>query len=415
MSDKPVDPQEEARAEELQDETPQEPPREEEPPHPGWVTVARLFQSQDPFFENILFLLAYDYSCNIYVLRGQGQVVLVDPGNDYTGLMDLFRGGFCQPEQIRKIVLTHGHRDHSSGALELLRAYPFILEQGGFELILHKEGPEELKKILHYFQVPLTEVEGGEILELCGEPWEVIHTPGHTVDGLCFYHAPSKTAFTGDTVMPHGMAEPDSRAGGRLSHYLYGLRQLLKKDILHVLPGHGFPVTQYGRQVIEQTYESVMLKILGVADKIPWISGAEALARQGLLEEAVFCCTKALAAKPDNFRALQLKAMCLIDLGRGEEALPLLDEMLAKTPEDPYVLTAKGNALLGLARYEESLEYFDRVLRLAPFLKEAKVYKGMALYLLGRYDEAMDIDLFREEFASRFKEELEKLAREKGL
>ncbi len=406
--DDPRDIDEKPRAEE--EETA---PREEEPPHPGWVTVAKLFNTSDPFFERFLFLLAYDYSSNIYVIRGGDYVSVVDPGNDYTGFLDLFRQGYCKPEDIKKIALTHGHRDHASGALELLRGYPFITETGGFELICHKDGPQELKEVLKKFNCRITEVEGGETIDLSGIPWEVIYTPGHTIDGLAFYHAPSKTAFTGDVVIPHGMAEVDDRAGGRLDQYLFGVRSLLKKDIEHVLPGHGFPVTQYGKRVIELTYESLMMKVLGVEENIPWIAGAEALARQGLLEEAVFCCDKALAAKPENLRAMQVKAMCLTDLGRGEEAISVLDEILDRQPRDPYALTAKGNALLGLGKYEESLGYFDRSLEIAPSLQEAKVYKGMALYLLGRYDEAMDIDLFREEFASRFKEEVEKLAQEK--
>ena len=33
-----------------------EEPQEEDPKHPGWVTIARVFNSSDPFFEKILFL-----------------------------------------------------------------------------------------------------------------------------------------------------------------------------------------------------------------------------------------------------------------------------------------------------------------------------------------------------------------------
>jgi hydroxyacylglutathione hydrolase len=392
-----------------------EPPEEESvegPEHPGWLTLAQVFQTSDPFFEKFLFLRAYEYSSNIYLIRGENNFTLVDPGNDYTALRDLFRLELCKPEEIKKIALTHGHRDHCSGVFDLLRAYPHIVDSGGFELILHKESPQELKKVVKKFNCTVTELVGGEIIDLGGLPWEVIYTPGHTIDGLSFYHAPSKTAFTGDMAIPHNFAELDAKAGGRLDHYLYGVKALLKKDIDNVLPGHGFPVAEYGKRVIEMTYETVMMKILGSEEKIPWISGAEALARQGLLEEAVFCCDKALAANPDNMRGLQLKAMCLTDSGRGEEALQVLDVILARQSQDPYALTAKGHTLLGMGRYEESIEYFDRSLGIAPFIKETQVYKGMALYLSGRVDEAMDLEAFRSEFASQFKEEMEKLTEE---
>ena len=380
-----------------------------EPEHPGWQNLGQVFKPNDPFFEKFYFMLAYAYSSNIYLIKGDQDLTIVDPGNDYTSFMELFDQGWCQPKDIKKIALTHGHRDTCAGAFELLRAYPSIIESGGFELILHKESPPELKDVVKKFNCRVTEVEGGEIIELGGLPWEVIYTPGHTIDGLSFYHAPSKTAFTGDTVMPHGMGEADEKAGGRLDHYLFGVKALLKKDIENILPGHGFPVAEHGKRVIELTYESLMLKVLGVEDKIPWISGAEALARQGLLEEAVFCCDKALAGNPENMRALQLKALCLTDLGRGEAAIETLDMILAKESQEPYALTAKGHALLGLGRYEESIEYFDRALKINPSIEEAQVYKGMALYLSGRVDEALGVEAFRSEFASRFKEEVEKL------
>jgi glyoxylase-like metal-dependent hydrolase (beta-lactamase superfamily II) len=377
---------------------------EEEPEHPGWLTLAQVFKTTDPFFEKILFLLAYAYSCNVYVIQGD-YLTIVDPGNDYTGFMDLFKLGY-RPEQIKKIVLTHGHRNHCMGGFELLRAYRGFAESGGFELILHPDGPAELKKVAKQFGCRVTEVKDGETLELSGLEWEVIYTPGHTMDGLCFYHAPSKTAFTGDMAMPHAMAEADQKAGGRLDHYLYGVKALLKKDIANLLPGHGIPVASLGNRVVEQTYESLMLKIIGVEKEIPWIDGAKALVSKGLLEEAVFCCDRELARQPENLTAMQLKAYCLTDMGRCQESLVLLDQVLSEQGDNLYAWTAKGHALLGLGRHLESLPCFDRALAINPEFKEAQMYKGMGLYLAGKYDEAMDIAVFKEEFSERFKEEL---------
>jgi glyoxylase-like metal-dependent hydrolase (beta-lactamase superfamily II) len=332
-------------------------------------------------------------------------LTIVDPGNDYTGFMELFKQGY-RPEDIKKIVLTHGHRDHCMGAFELLRAYPKLAESGGFELVLHPDSPAELKEVVKKCGCRVTEVKGGETLELSGLEWEVIYTPGHTIDGLSFYHAPSKTAFTGDMAMPHAMAEPDQNAGGRLDHYLYGVKTLLKKDIEHVLPGHGFPIAELGRTVIEQTYESLLMKIIGAGPKTPWVSGAMALAQKGLLEEAVFCCDKALAHNPANPRALQLKGVCLTDLGRCQEAIEVLDHLLAQDQNNAHALTAKGHALLGTGNYTESINYFDGALKINPGIKEALVYKGMALYLSGKFEEALDIEIFKQEFTSRLKQEL---------
>ncbi len=378
-----------------------------ESPYPGWQTLARLFDTATTFFEKILFLRGYEFSSNIYVITGD-YLTVVDPGNDYTAFMELWKLGF-QPADIKKIVLTHGHLDHAMGAFELLRAYPRVLESGGFELIHHEAGPREFKEMARQLGSRVTQVRGGETLELGGFEWEIIHTPGHTIDGICPFHAPSKTVFTGDSVLPHAMAEPDQNAGGRLDHYLFGVKALLRRDIENVLPGHGLPVAVEGKKVIEQTYESLLMKIIGVEDKTPWMAGATALVQKGLLEEALFCCDKEIASHPENFRARHFKAMCLNDLGRFQEALELLDQLGAVGSPDidrVFLLIGKGYALMGLGKYPESIELFDEALRIKPAAKDAQIYKGMALYIAGRYEEALEIENFRAEFVGRFKEEL---------
>ncbi len=384
----------------------QYPSLEDQPQHPGWVSLAKIFKKRDSISENIMFLLAYDFSCNVYVLRGD-YLTIVDPGNDYTGFMELFKLDF-KPEDIKKIVLTHGHRDHAMGAFELLSAYPSIMQSGGFELILHEASPSQFKVMAKELGCTVTQVRGGETLELSGFEWEVIYTPGHTIDGISLYHAPTKTAFTGDTVLPYGISDPDTKAGGRLDHYLFGVKELLKRNIENILPGHGVPVVSAGRRVIEVAYEDIMLKIIGVEGGIPWMEGAAKLVEKGLLEEAVFCSDKELARNPENLEAMQLKAFCLTDMGRCEESVELLDRILALQSDNLHAVLGKGHALLGLGKYDESLKYFDDVLGMNPEVKEAHIYKGMALYLSGRYDEAMDIEIFRTEFSERFKDQLGK-------
>ncbi len=377
--------------------------------HPGWLPLSGLLDGADPFFENVLFLPGYELSSNVYVVEGK-VLSIVDPGNDYTSFIDLFRRGY-KPADVKKVVVTHGHRDHAMGVFDLLRSYPTILENGGFELILHEASPRELKDMVRKSGCRVTEVRGGETLEISGLDWEVIHTPGHTIDGICLYHAPSKTVFSGDTVLPHAMAEPDENAGGRLDHYLFGVRALLGKEIDHVLPGHGLPVISSGRKVIEETYEGLMLKVLGVDGeaKTPWIDGATALAQRGCLDEAAYCCDRELLLDPQNRRAHQLKAVCLNDLGRFHEALESLEKLTGLGPQDdadPFPLVGRGYALMGLGRYEESVKYFDEALQVTPGMKDALIYKGMALYLAGNYDAAMEIEIFQKEFVGRFQEEL---------
>jgi len=86
---------------------------EEEPDHPGWLSIADILKISDPVFENSRFLIGYHHSSNVYVLVGD-TLTVVDPGNDYTIFNELEKLGYNVLD-IKKIVLTHGHRVHCMG------------------------------------------------------------------------------------------------------------------------------------------------------------------------------------------------------------------------------------------------------------------------------------------------------------
>jgi hydroxyacylglutathione hydrolase len=377
----------------------------------AWENVGNLSKVHNPLFDQTMFLMGYDFSSNIYLIKGE-YCSLIDPGNDYTAFIQMLDLGITPPD-IKKIALTHGHHDHAMGAIELVRGYRGYADQLEVEVFLHEAGPVELKEMLRHLGYKVTELKGGETINLSGFDLEVIRTPGHTIDGLCFYHAPTRTLFSGDTVLPLAMAEPDEKvAGGRMDHYLYSVRSLLKMDIDHVLPGHGGVAPNIGHWVVEETYDGLIKKKVGL--ETPFLDGASELAGEGFLEEALFYVNKALAEKEEeNLEAVELKALLLNDLGRSQEALEAFDQVLARNPDQMQMLMGKGCSLMGLGRHEESLSLFDEVLKRQPQSSEAQIYKGMALYLAGRLDEAMDLPAFQQEFTNRLKTELEKLAQEK--
>ncbi len=371
-----------------------------------WENLAKLTGVSNALFDRTWFLMGYDFTSNSYLIQGDYHS-LIDPGNDYSSVMQLLSMGI-KPTDIKKVAVTHGHPDHVMGVVEFFRGYrgfgPMDLE-----IFLHEAGPEEFLTIVRALGCRVTMLRGGEILDLSGLPIEVIHTPGHTIDGLSFYHADSRSVFTGDTVLPLAIAEVDDKAGGgRLDHYFYAIRTLLKRAVDHVLPGHGGVAVNNGRWVIEETWDGLIKKKVGF--EINYLEAAGQLAREGLLEEALFYLGKALDKDPENLEAREMQAFLLNDLGRAGEALAAFDELLKRQAGHQQGLMGKGLALLGMGRFEESLDCFTAVLAQDANLKEAQIYKGMALYLAGRQDEALDIEAFAAEFTHKLKDELTRLA-----
>ncbi len=392
-------------------------PYELEKPTQGWTKLSEMFQVQESLFEKTLFLEGYDFSSNIYVVDDDG-LTIIDPGNDYTAFLQFFDLGF-DPAQVKQVIITHGHFDHAMGALELTK-YRAIQEAQHMKVIMHKDGPEELKKNLKELGFETRLVEGGETLSVGRFQMEVVYTPGHTVDGICLYHRESQTLFSGDAVLPFGLSAPDKHGGGRMDHLLYSLRELMKMEVAHLLPGHGWPVKDIGKRVIEASYEELIKHLVGTQKEISCEDAARHLIQKGCLVEALYCAEKALRFDSGDTNALRIKVMCLNDMGRFEEALSAVDQLERRFEggsgqDERFVKLARGYAFMGLERYDEALELFDAVLTDRPDLKDAQMYKGMALYLSGRQEEALDIDVFQKEFVGRFKEEiLQKISPESG-
>jgi glyoxylase-like metal-dependent hydrolase (beta-lactamase superfamily II) len=348
---------------------------------------------RNPLFMKTLFFEGFGFSSNLYVILGD-YLTIIDPANDYTAFIELFKLGF-KPSDIKRIILTHGHLDHSAGVLELIMNYPSFRN---FELVLHENGPFKLKRKVKEFGGDVVELKGGEEVEAGDFKLKVVYTPGHTIDSICLYHEETKAMFTGDTVLRDFFAAPDVFAGGCIDHYLLSLRSLRKMDVSYVLPGHGSPISTGSREVIEGAYEETIRGLIGaVGAKVRWRDAAIALAERGYLEEAIFCCDKELKLDPNNVDILKLKASCLNDIGKFDEAIEIFDRILVSC-KDVFALIGKGYALIRLKRFDESLKCFDEALKVNPRMREALVGKGIALYFLGKHEEAMSIPEFKEEF-----------------
>lgn len=73
--------------------------------------------------------------------------------------------------------------------------------------------------------------------------WQMISTPGHKEDAVCFYVPKEGVLFSGDTLFQESIGRTDLPGGdtSELIHSLQKLKQLPPETVVY--PGHGYPTT----------------------------------------------------------------------------------------------------------------------------------------------------------------------------
>ncbi|MEO7328911.1 MAG: MBL fold metallo-hydrolase [Minicystis sp.] len=160
-------------------------------------------------------------NCKTYLLVVGDEAAIVDPVRERYDTYRLVLG--ARGLTLRMLLETHTHADH----LMLNRAAKEAL---GAPLVMHREAPSPLVD---------RHVDDGEVLTLGGERIEVLHTPGHTPDSVCY--RVSDAVLTGDTLFIGGSGRTDFPGGdaGQQWDAVTG-RLFALPDETRVFPGHDY-------------------------------------------------------------------------------------------------------------------------------------------------------------------------------
>ena len=161
---------------------------------------------------------------NTYLV-GMDEVTVVDPGPALESHIEAIVGA---SGTIKQIVVTHTHPDHSPGVKLLQEA----IDVPAYGLIT--ETTKDQDKTFH----PKKFLLDGDLLEEEEFTLEVIHTPGHASNHLCYLVKEEGLIITGDHIM-NGSTVVISPPDGNMKHYIESLEKLKNYDLKSIAPGHG--------------------------------------------------------------------------------------------------------------------------------------------------------------------------------
>ncbi len=174
--------------------------------------------------------------------------IVIDPGPaDPDHLERIWR---ATSGQIRMIVCTHSHPDHSPGAKPLQA--------------LCKDSPLGLPPILGLPSAPTANAQSQftpdralahmEVLKVGEHSLKVLHTPGHAANHLCLALLEDGLLFSGDHIL-NGSTTVINPPDGNMNDYLDSLDLLASECRTHnlafILPAHGY-VLGFAEQAITQ-------------------------------------------------------------------------------------------------------------------------------------------------------------------
>lgn len=162
---------------------------------------------------------------NTYLV-GIDEVAVIDPGPDDKGHVSAIVGASMK-ERVRWVVLTHTHPDHAPATARLVKAT-------GAEVVAFGKHRDKDSDV-----VPDRVIGEGDTLEGTEFGLEVLHTPGHAPNHLCFLLEEERVLFTGDTVLDGTWSVVSPRRGGDMTAYLESLQRLRKLRMNRIAPGHG--------------------------------------------------------------------------------------------------------------------------------------------------------------------------------
>ena len=182
-------------------------------------------------------LLLGDIDVNCFFIEHNNKCFIIDPGYEKEKVIKYVNDNNLE---VLGILLTHGHIDHI-GAIDCFNV-PIYLHTDEYEILIdnHKNGFDFYGKKTPYSldKLNIIKIDSSVVLQIDDKKIEVIHTPGHTIGGVCYKF--DNDLYTGDTLFNYSVGRWDLPTGD-----LNTLRKTIinlidnQNDDIRIHPAHG--------------------------------------------------------------------------------------------------------------------------------------------------------------------------------
>jgi len=152
-------------------------------------------------------------NCFIVGCEETRQAAAIDPGGDADRIIAALKKDHLT---LAAIINTHGHFDHVGANMALKRATDAQLMIHKLDAPMLAYAPQSAAAWgLRADDSPEPDrlLEDGDTIE-CGQlQFDVIHTPGHSPGGSCFYIKDENVVFVGDTLFAGSIGRTDLPGG----------------------------------------------------------------------------------------------------------------------------------------------------------------------------------------------------------
>lgn len=187
---------------------------------------------------------------NCYALCDSGECAIIDCGALTESEWATIKAWIDAHGGVLKYVLqTHMHFDHIFGLRYADRDYKVKALCHSADVYNYTYANKQISSMLGIeIEIGLPALGGsltdGQKLQLGTTTIDVIHTPGHTPGGLCFYFSQENVVFSGDTLFQGSLGRADLDGGDMLTE-IASIRErlLVLPESTRVLPGHGEETT----------------------------------------------------------------------------------------------------------------------------------------------------------------------------